>query len=96
LWGEALRLTSLLETIFTALRAALLFLAVYTVSTGAILLVVRLPKLPILSYAVLALPIIAAVMPVTDWYDGRGPRLGSSPRVESLPVDDLARIDRAA
>jgi hypothetical protein len=74
----------------------LLFLVVYAVSRMATLLVVRLPHHPVLRYAALALPIIAAVMVVTDWYDGRGLRVASSPPIESPSTEDLARLDRAA
>jgi len=69
---------------------------VYAVSTAAILRVVRLPEHPVLRYAALALPIIAAVMVVTDWYDGRGIWVASSPPIESPSTVDLARLDRAA
>jgi hypothetical protein len=85
-----------LETIFTVLRATLLFLAVYAVSTAAVLLVVQLPDLPALRYAVFALPVIGALIVVMEWYDGRGLRTASSPRVESPSTDDPIRSDQAA
>jgi hypothetical protein len=69
---------------------------VYAVSTAAILLVVRLPEHPVLRDAALALPIIAAVAVVMEWYDGRDFRTASSPRVEAPSTDDPLRSDRAA
>jgi hypothetical protein len=94
--GQALRPILRLETMFTVLLAALLLPVVYAMSTVAILLVVRLPEQPILRYAALALPNIAAVMVVTEWYDGPGLRMASSPRVEPLSTEDPMRSDQAA
>jgi hypothetical protein len=69
---------------------------VCAVSTAALLLVVTLPDHPVLRYAALALPVIAAGMVVTEWYDGRDLRMASSPRTESPSTEDLARLDTAA
>jgi hypothetical protein len=85
-----------LEIVFTVLRAALLFLAMYAVLIAAVLLVVKLPEHPVLRYVALAFPIIAAVMVVMHWYDGRGLRTASSPRVETPFTDDPMRSDHAA
>jgi hypothetical protein len=61
-----------------------------------VLLVVKLPEHPVLRCVALALPIIAAVIVVTERYDGRGLRMPSLPRTESSSTEDLARLDPAA
>jgi hypothetical protein len=50
-------------------RALLLFGLIAGVSAGAILVTVQLPEIPLLRYAVLAAPLIGALVVVVGWFD---------------------------
>lgn len=50
-------------------RALLLFGLIAAVSAGAILATVQLPEIPLLRYAVLAAPLIGALVVVVGWLD---------------------------
>jgi hypothetical protein len=69
-------------------RALLLFGLIAGVSVGAILATVQLPEIPLLRYAVLAAPLIGALVVVVGWLDAdalgashpvRARRLASAP-----------------
>jgi hypothetical protein len=73
------------------LRGVLLVLAVYSVSTAAILVLIGLPEAPLLRYAVFIVPLIAAVVVLTEGYERRTPQAGSMPEQEAVPSAAVTR-----
>lgn len=54
-------------------RALLLFVLVAAVTAVAVLKLVPLPEIPLLRYAVYAMPLIGAVVVVREWYAAGAP-----------------------
>jgi hypothetical protein len=87
-----------LESSFVLVRGPLLFGAVHLLSTMAILWLIELPTTPLLRYAVLAVPLIAACIVVVEWQRAKVSRTVSQCRQEltSALAPSGMRLDRAA
>ena len=70
-------------------RALLLFGLIAAVTAVAIVAIIQLPEIPLLRYAVLAAPLIGAMVVVVTWYDAGAPApsfLVSRPRRSRSPA----------
>jgi hypothetical protein len=77
-------------------RATLLFLAVYSVSTAAIVLLKVLPETPLFRYAVFLIPAIVGLVVVAEWVERTTPQEASAPLQDFSPGAITTRDDLAA
>ncbi len=78
------------------IRGSSLVGVVYLAATAAILLLIQQPETPLLRYAVLALPVVAASLVMVEWYEARAPGAVPLCRQESPPNVIGTKRERAA